>query len=253
MQDIKNDINPKVKVPISRLFPNMITIMAICFGLTSIRYALKGNWDIATAFIIISGFLDVVDGRLARFLKATSDFGAQLDSLADFVNFGVAPAVILYLWGLNQISIKGLGWGLVLFYTICSAIRLARFNSELANPNKPAWKDGFFTGVPAPAGAYLAMIPIMLSFNFNVLEYVHPIIIGIYLALIGLLMASRLPTFATKKLVIKKEHISFVLVLAGLLIGAILIEPWIALPLFGLVYLFSFPFSIALHSRMKNN
>ncbi len=246
-----SDINPKVRVPISRLFPSMVTIMAICFGMTSIRYALKQQWDVATAFIIISGFLDVVDGRLARYLKATSNFGAQLDSLADFVNFGIAPAIILYLWGLNQIEIKGLGWGLVLFYSICSAIRLARFNSDLADPNRPAWKEGFFTGIPAPAGAYLAMIPIMLSFNLNILEYIHPIIIGLYLALVGVLMASRLPTFATKKLVIKKEQISLVLVLAGLFIGAIILEPWITLPLLGIIYLSSFPFSIIYYRKMN--
>jgi CDP-diacylglycerol---serine O-phosphatidyltransferase len=241
----------KTKVPISRLFPSMVTIMAICFGMTAIRYALKQQWDIATTFIIISGFLDVVDGRLARYLKATSNFGAQLDSLADFINFGIAPAIVLYLWGLNQIEIKGLGWGLVLFYSICSAIRLARFNSNLAEPNRAAWKDAFFTGIPAPAGAYLALIPLMISFNFNILEYIHPIAIGIYLMIIGILMASRIPTFATKKLVIKKEHISFVLVIAGILIGSIIMEPWITLPFLGIIYVLTFPCSILYYRRLE--
>ena len=231
----------------------MVTVMAICFGMTSIRYALKEQWDIATAFIIISGFLDVVDGRLARYLKATSDFGAQLDSLADFVNFGIAPAIVLYLWGIHQIEVKGLGWGIVLFYSICSAIRLARFNSSQADPNRPAWKDGFFTGIPAPAGAYLALIPLMLSFHFNILEYVHPIAIGAYLTVIGVLMSSRLPTFATKKLVIKKEHISFALVLTGLFIGSIIMEPWITLPILGILYLCSFPFSIIIYKKQQTS
>ena len=247
------NVNSKIKVPISRLFPNMVTLMAICFGMTAVRYALKEQWEIATAFIIISGFLDIIDGRLARFLKATSNFGAQLDSLADFVNFGIAPAIVLYLWTLKHIEIKGLGWGLVLFYSICSAIRLARFNSDLVDLNRPAWKDGFFTGVPAPAGAYLAMIPLMLSFNFDVLKYIHPIAIGLYLAVIGSLMASRIPTFATKKIIIKKEQISLVLVLAGLFIGAIIIEPWITLPLFGIVYLCSFPLSVISYRKTSNN
>jgi CDP-diacylglycerol---serine O-phosphatidyltransferase len=249
---MKSSNNKKARVPISRLFPSMVTIMAICFGMTAIRYALKAEWDVAAAFIIISGFLDVVDGRLARYLKATSNFGAQLDSLADFVNFGIAPAIVLYLWGLNQIEVKGLGWGLVLFYSICSAIRLARFNSNLDQPDRPAWKDAFFTGIPAPAGAYLALMPLLLSFNFNILEYVHPIVIGIYLTIIGILMASRIPTFATKKLVIKKEHISFVLVIAGLLIGSIIMAPWITLPLLGTIYISTFPFSIIYYKKLQS-
>ena len=241
----------KLSLPISRLFPNIITIMSICFGLTSIRYALNQQWDISVAFIVIAGFLDVVDGRLARFLKATSNFGAQLDSLADFVNFGIAPALVLYLWQLQSISIKGLGWAFALFYAICAAIRLARFNSDLAEPDRPAWKEGFFTGVPSPAGAYLAMMPLMLSFEFNILAYVHPIAIGIYLIMVGILMASRLPTFATKKLVIHREYISLVLVVIGLLIGVVIMEPWISFSALGVFYLFSFPFSIKAFKKMS--
>lgn len=249
-------INPNKKnvwLPISRLFPSIITIIAICFGLTSIRYALNQQWEIATAFIIIAGFLDVVDGRLARFLKATSNFGAQLDSLADFVNFGISPAIILYLWQLHKLQIKGLGWALVLFFTICSAIRLARFNSDLAEPDRPAWREGFFTGVPAPMGAYLAMLPVMISFESNIILYIHPLIIGIYLIVIGILMASRLPTFATKKIAIHKEYISLVLVLFGLIIGVIIIEPWLSLTFIGFLYLISFPFSIKAFRKMSNS
>ncbi len=233
-----------VALPVSRLFPNIITIMSICFGFTSIRYALNQQWDVATIFIIIAGFLDVVDGRLARFLKATSDFGAQLDSLADFINFGIAPALIVYLWSLHEIKIKGLGWAFALSYAICTAIRLARFNSDLIDPHRPDWKNGFFTGIPSPAGAYLAMVPIMLSFETNIINYINPMVIGVYLVIVGVIMASRVPTFATKKLIIQKEHISLVLVSTGLLIGLIIIEPWIVLPLLGLVYLCSIPFSI---------
>ena len=239
------------ELPISRLFPNIVTVMAICFGLTAIRYALNQQWEIATTFIIISGFLDVIDGRLARFLKATSNFGAQLDSLADFVNFGVAPAMIMYLWCLNKIEVKGLGWAFVLFYSICTAIRLARFNSDLEEPNRPAWKEGFFIGVPSPVGGYLILIPLMLSFNF--IEIFPPIFIGIYMAIIGILMTSRIPTFATKKLIIKKEYISFVLVFAGLFIGTIIIAPWIALPIFALSYLCSIPFSIIAYRKWNDS
>ena len=241
------------RLPISRLFPNVITIMAICFGFTSIRYALNQQWEIAVAFIIIAGFLDVVDGRLARLLKATSNFGAQLDSLADFVNFGISPAIVLYLWELHNIPNKGFGWALALSFAVCSAIRLARFNSDLADPDRPAWKEGFFTGVPAPMGAYLAIMPIILSFETKILDYIHPTAIGIYLVLIGILMASRLPTFATKKLVIQREYISLILVVAGLLIGAIIIEPWIVLSILGIAYIFTFPLSLHAFRKLSKN
>lgn len=239
-----NTSQGKPSLPISRLFPNIITIMAICFGFTAVRYALDQKWDFAIIFIIVAGFLDVVDGRLARFLKATSNFGAQLDSLADFVNFGISPAIVIYLWCLNSIETRGLGWAMALFYVICSAIRLARFNADSMQVDRPQWRDGFFTGIPAPAGAYLAVSPIMLSFNFDLLRYTHPVAIGIYLVLIGALMASRIPTFATKKLIIRKEYISLFLVFAGLLIGIIIMEPWITLPIIALTYILSIPLSI---------
>lgn len=245
---MKENSKPKT-LPISRLFPNVITIMAICFGLTSVRYALDAQWDMATNFIIIAGFLDVVDGRLARFLKATSNFGAQLDSLADFVNFGISPAIVLYLWDLHNVETKGLGWAFALVFAICSAIRLARFNSDMVDPNRPLWKDGFFTGIPAPMGAYLAVMPIMLSFKTNIMNYLCPFSLGMYLVVIGILMASRIPTFATKKIIIKKEYISLILVAAGLLIGMILIEPWIILPFLGIIYICTIPFSIIAYAK----
>ena len=190
---------------------------------------------------------------MARFLKATSNFGAQLDSLADFVNFGIAPALISYLWCLNTIEIKGLGWAFALSYTVCTAIRLARFNSDLVDENRPDWKNGFFTGIPSPAGAYLAIMPIMLSFETNLMNYVHPIALGFYLVIVGIMMASRIPTFATKKVIIKKENISFVLVFTGLLIGAIIIEPWFFLPIFGILYICSIPLSIRSYRKISSS
>ncbi len=241
----------KTRLPIGKLFPSIITIMAICFGLTAVRYALSEKWEIAVAFIIIAGFLDVLDGRLARFLKATSNFGAQLDSLADFVNFGVSPAIVLYLWTLNTIPIKGLGWAFALLYAICSAIRLARFNSDLADPDRPAWKEGFFTGVPAPMGAYLALLPMIISFETDIITYINPFFWGVYLVIAGLLMASRLPTFATKKLVIHKEYISFILVFVGLLVGVLIMAPWITLTILGLVYIITIPFSFKAYKKLS--
>lgn len=237
--------------PISRLFPSFITIIAICFGLTSIRYALNGQWEISVAFIIIAGFLDVLDGRIARFLKATSNFGAQLDSLADFVNFGIAPAIVLYLWTIHKIPTKGLGWSLCLFYAICSAIRLARFNSDLAEPDRPAWRDGFFTGVPAPMGGFLSLLPMMISFEYPIIiALVHPLVIGIFMVITGLLMSSRIPTFATKRLIVKREYITIVLVVTGLVMGLIIMEPWISLSVIGFLYCCSVPFSIRAYKKI---
>lgn len=241
-----------VELPISRLFPNIITIIAICFGFTSIRYALSGHWDIAINFIIIAGFLDVVDGRLARLLKATSNFGAQLDSLADFVNFGIAPALVTYIWILDKIEIKGLGWAIALSYVVCTTIRLARFNSDLVDETRPDWKNGFFIGIPSPAGAYLSIIPIMLSFETNIMDYVSPLTTGIYIVIIGIMMASRIPTFSTKRLIIRKENISLVLVLVGLVVGAIIIKPWEILSVLGILYLCSIPFSIRYYRKISS-
>lgn len=237
--------------PIGRLFPSFITIIAICFGLTSIRYALNGQWEISAAFIIIAGFLDVLDGRVARFLKATSNFGAQLDSLADFVNFGISPAIVLYLWAIHKIPTKGLGWSLCLFYAICSAIRLARFNSDLAEPDRPAWRDGFFTGVPAPMGAFLVLLPMMISFECpNIISLLNPLVIGIFMVIIGLLMSSRIPTFATKKLIVKREYITIILVITGLVVGFIIMEPWISFSVMAIIYCGSIPFSIKAYKKI---
>jgi CDP-diacylglycerol---serine O-phosphatidyltransferase len=250
---VPKEINRKkiTFVKFSRLFPNIVTIAAICFGLTSIRFALDEKWEVSVIFIIIAGFLDVVDGRLARYLKATSNFGAHLDSLADFVNFSVAPAIVLYLWGLHSIGIKGVGWGLVLFYSVCGALRLARFNSDLEDANRPEWKNNFFTGIPAPVGAYLAIMPIMLSFEFDFINAIKAESIGSYMAIIGLLMASRIPTMSTKKMAIRKDYAPLVLVLSALFLGLVTIKPWILLPLLGAIYIASILFSIRSYKKME--
>lgn len=250
-QSSKN--NKLQSLSFTKLFPNIITITAICFGLSSIRYALDQKWEIAVLLIIIAGFLDVVDGRLARYLKATSNFGAYLDSLADFVDFGVAPAIVMYLWNLNNIETKGIGWAVVLFFTICMSIRLARFNSDLDEESKPSYFEMFFTGVPAPAGAYLAIIPMMLSFRFDIDFSNHLYKISIYMLFIALLLVSKIPTFSIKKIVISREYVPLFFVTIGLIIVMILIEPWITLPIIGLAYLGAIPFSFLVHKKYKNN
>src|SRR5262245_9091021 len=150
------------EIPVRTLVPNLITLLALCAGLTGIRLAIEGRLEWALAAIVFAALLDGIDGRVARMLKGTSRFGAELDSLADFVNFGVAPALILYLWGLHEL--RSAGWIAALVLAICAGLRLARFNVMLDDPNRPAWAANFFVGMPAPAGALTALLPIYLSF-----------------------------------------------------------------------------------------
>jgi CDP-diacylglycerol--serine O-phosphatidyltransferase len=238
-------------LPISKLIPNMVTLMTLCFGLSSVRYALLSKWEMAVSFILIAAFLDGIDGRLARLLNASSNFGAHLDSLADFVNFGVAPGFVLYLWTIEQMPVKGLGWAFVLFYSICCAIRLARFNTNLEDEEVPEWMDKFFIGIPSPVGAALAIAPMTLAFQFGDGLFRSPEGVGLYMSLIALLMASRIPTVSIKKMVVGREYVSLTLVLAGLLIAALIIEPWLTLPVIGLIYVLSIPFSCISYYRLK--
>lgn len=231
------------KLNIVKLFPNIITLTAICLGLSSIKFALDNKWSEAVMLIITAGFLDVVDGRLARFLKATSNFGAYLDSLADFVDFGIAPAIVVYLWHFRMLENQSLGWGLVLFYAICMAVRLARFNSDLDDESRQQWQDAFFKGVPAPIGAYLIMIPMMLSFRFEINISDYNLLFYVYFIIIALLTVSTIPTFSTKKTTINREYVPIFFVGFGLMITAVIIEPWLILSLLGLVYICMMPFS----------
>src|ERR1700674_5612993 len=150
------------RIPVRTLVPNIITLLALCAGLTAIRMAFENRYVLALAAIVFAAFLDGIDGRLARFLKGTSRFGAELDSLADFVNFGVAPALILYFWGLHDL--KSAGWIAALVFAICASLRLARFNVMIEDPNRPAWAGNYFVGVPAPAGAITVLLPVYVHF-----------------------------------------------------------------------------------------
>src|ERR1700759_5172149 len=149
-------------IPVRTLVPNVITLLALCAGLTAIRMAFENRYVLALAAIVFAAFLDGIDGRLARFLKGTSRFGAELDSLADFVNFGVAPALILYFWGLHDL--KSAGWIAAMVFAICASLRLARFNGMIDDPDRPAWTANLFAGVPAPAGAITVLLPIYVVF-----------------------------------------------------------------------------------------
>ncbi|HZD91285.1 MAG TPA: CDP-diacylglycerol--serine O-phosphatidyltransferase, partial [Pseudolabrys sp.] len=185
-------------VPVRLLLPNMVTLLALCAGLTAIRMAVEHRLDLALAAIVFAAALDGIDGRLARMLKGTSRFGAELDSLADFVNFGVAPALILYFWGLHDL--KSAGWIVALVFAICGGLRLARFNVMIDDPDKPAWAGNFFTGIPAPAGAITVLLPIYLNFLGLADNLITVWVTFVYTLVIALLMVSRLPVFSGKRM-----------------------------------------------------
>jgi CDP-diacylglycerol--serine O-phosphatidyltransferase len=184
-------------IPIRTLVPNVITLLALCAGLTAIRMAVEDKLDLALYAIVFAAVLDGIDGRIARLIKGTSRFGAELDSLADFVNFGVAPALILYFWGLHDL--KSGGWIAVLVFAICAGLRLARFNVMIDDPNRPAWAANFFTGIPAPAGAITVLLPIYLNFLGVARGMLLTWITLFYTLAIAFLMVSRLPVFSGKR------------------------------------------------------
>jgi len=243
--DIRN-----ATLPISKLLPSIVTMAALCVGMTAVRYAFDGRWEHSIAMIILAAFLDGIDGRLARYLGVSSDFGAQIDSLADFCNFGVAPALVIYLWSLHGINV---GWGISLIFTICIAIRLARFNVLDMN-KKPNSKeqDLFFLGVPSPLCGILLMIPVILSFEFDFAIAPNPWVIGIYSLLVAFAAPSRINTFSIKKLSVAPEYVTLLLAGIGLLIAGLIIRPWIAIALISILYILSIPFSVWWSYSLKN-
>jgi CDP-diacylglycerol---serine O-phosphatidyltransferase len=227
---------------VNRLLPNVITLAALCSGLTAIRFALQGEFRLAVIAVIVAAIFDALDGRVARRLGVTSRFGAELDSLSDFLCFGVTPALVLYLASLKDAG--ALGWVATLMFPICSALRLARFNTALlADTPPPAWTGSYFTGVPAPAGALIALIPLVVSFEAEAAWPRHPIVVGVVLVAVGGLMVSRLPTFSFKKGRIPRQWVLPALLIAALTMGVIASSPWIGLSLLGLIYLGLIPFS----------
>ncbi len=231
--------------PLFRLIPNLVTLIAICIGLTAIRYAMQEEFMMATAFVIIAAFMDAVDGRLARMLNSTSDFGAQLDSLADFANFGVVPGFVIYMWVNSFADIKGFDWAVVLLFAMCDAIRLARFNVDSAKDSvNPILEKYFFKGIPAPCGASLAMLPMVLTYEFGEGFYTDPMVVIIYVATIAFLMASRIPTISIKKIPVRNEYVYFTLLLLGSIIIGLLVEPWFTLAIVGSVYALSIPVTV---------
>lgn len=227
------------QIPIRMLVPNVITLLAICAGLTAIRLSIEGRNELALAAIVFAAVLDGIDGRVARMIKGQSRFGAELDSLADFVNFGVAPALILYFWQLHDL--KNVGWIAAMIFAISGGLRLARFNATMDDPNKPAFAGNYFTGVPAPLGALCVLLPMYLVF-IGAPQLPAPIT-ALFTLSIAFLMVSRLPVFSGKMIGgrIAPDMVLPVVVLVVLFIAVLISYPWHLLTGGSLIYLFSLP------------
>ncbi|MTI43518.1 CDP-diacylglycerol--serine O-phosphatidyltransferase [Roseibium hamelinense] len=238
------------RVPIRLILPNLVTLLALCSGLTAIRMAFEGRWEFAIGAVLVAAVLDALDGRVARLLKGTSKFGAELDSLADFVNFGVTPALMLYIWILKEAG--SLGWIAALIFAISAALRLARFNVALEDPDKPAWTAKFFTGVPAPAGALTVLMPLYLEF-LGLLphwpEFAGPI--AAYTIAIAFLMISRLPTFSGKTLRsrVRRDFVLPLILVVVLIIALTVSYPFRMLAAGSALYLITIPFAWRSHRK----
>jgi CDP-diacylglycerol--serine O-phosphatidyltransferase len=239
-------------IPVRAVLPNLVTLLSLCAGLTSIRMSIEMRYDWAIALVAIAAVLDGLDGQVARFLKSASRFGAELDSLADFVNFGVAPGILLYVWTLDEAG--SVGWIAALIFAICAALRLARFNVALHGPAKPEWQSGYFVGVPAPAGAMIVFLPVYAEFIGVPHGVLTAPVVFIYTLGVALLMVSLLPTWSSKLLGrrIRRDLVLPLFVVVVLVVAFLLSFPWQTMTVLSLVYLASLPLSWrAFHRRMK--
>lgn len=238
-------------VPMRLLIPNMVTVLGMCIGLTSIRMAIEGRFELALVAIGGAAILDGLDGRMARLLKASSRFGAELDSLSDFVCFGVAPAIVLYLWGFSGAS--SLGWIMVLMFALAAALRLARFNVALDDPGKPLWEAGFFVGVPVPAGAILLMLPLYMEGLGVPKSWMAMPLLSLYALIIAALMVSRVRTFSGKLIGrrIARDYIAPVIALVVVMAATLVTYPYMSLTLACLTYLALIPVSLRRYLELK--
>jgi CDP-diacylglycerol--serine O-phosphatidyltransferase len=244
---------PRLHVSYNVLLPNAVTLLSLCAGLTAVRFATLERWEFVLYALMAAGICDTLDGRLARLLKGTSPFGAELDSLADVVSFGVAPALILYMWTLHDAG--PLGWIAVLAFACCSALRLARFNVASADANPPPYAASFFTGVPTPAAAGLAMLPLVLSQgmsenNLGTLASQHWFIIP-WTLMVGFLMVSRLPTYSFKKVKVPRDVALIILLVFVMLTALMITLPWLAMTILLLAYLASLPMAFVHFRRLS--
>jgi CDP-diacylglycerol---serine O-phosphatidyltransferase len=244
--------NKKFKLVSSKktryLLPNILTLGGVCLGISSIKFSIEGNYGLAVNFILIAAILDALDGRIARLIKGTSEFGKELDSLTDFVSFGIAPVFVLYFWNLN--SYGKLGWAIALIYSLCCVIRLARFNlTKLEESQK--WKNNFFEGVPSPAGGLLILMPLIYELTNINLGLNIKIVTPYLTVIIAMLLVSKIPTLSLKKISISPKITIFLLLVIGIIFIALLFYTLETLLVFGVVYLFSIPLSAVVYNNLN--
>jgi len=232
-------------ISIGKLVPSSITLLALGSGVTAIRFGLDDQWTVAVSFVICAMILDMLDGRAARLLGADSRFGAQLDSLADLVSFGVAPAVIMYMWSLKAMG--NAGWIAALIFCACAAIRLARFNVESVRDEGATKGNPYFTGLPTPAAACMMLLPLLISFQWNDPLVRQPWVSGIFIAITSVLMVSRLPTPSIKYMKLQRQHRVLAAVCFAGLAAALIAWPWATMTVGLLIYVASIPFAIVAH------
>ena len=246
------DQNKKFKLVSSKktryLLPNILTLGGVCLGISSIKFSIDGNFNLAVTLILLASILDALDGRIARLIKGTSDFGKELDSLTDFVSFGIAPVFILYFWELNNYG--KLGWAICLIYSVCCVLRLARFNLTKIEDHDE-WKNNFFEGVPSPAGGLLILTPLIFELSTLSLNIDVRSLTPFLTVLIALLLVSKIPTPSLKKISISSKATIFLLLIVGLIFIALLFYTFETLLLFGLLYLSSIPISIFIFYNQK--
>ena len=230
------------------LLPNMLTLIGVCIGLTSIRFALSGEFHLAIIAIVFAALIDGLDGRIARMIKGTSKVGKELDSLTDMISFGVAPAFIMYFWMLNTLG--KFGWLLSLIYVICVALRLARFN--ISSNLEPSWRGNFFEGVPSPAGGILVLSPLIISLSdFNYISINYQIVTPIFFIVTSFLLISKFPTYSFKKIIIPRKATIFLLFGIILFFGLLLIYTFDVLTISGAIYLLLLPISFFHYQKLK--
>ena len=230
------------------ILPNMLTLIGVCIGLTSIRFALGEQYEFAIIAIILAALIDGLDGRIARLIKGTSKVGKELDSLTDMISFGVAPAFIMYFWKLNTLG--KFGWLICLIYVVCVALRLARFN---VNSNQdPSWRDNFFEGVPSPAGGILVLTPLILSIaDFGYVKFNYDIIVPIFFIITSLLLISKFPSYSFKKIIIQRKTTIFLLFGIVLFIGLLLVYPFKVMSISSIIYLSMLPISFIHYQKLR--
>ena len=232
------------------ILPNMLTLIGVCIGLSSIRFALDEKFEFAIIAIIFAALIDGLDGRIARLIKGTSKVGKELDSLTDVISFGVAPAFIMYFWKLNELG--RFGWLLCLVYVICVALRLARFNVN--SSQEPSWKDNFFEGVPSPAGGILVLTPLIVSLTgFDYFELNYNLIVPVFFVVISILLISKFPSYSFKKIVIPRRTTIFLLFGIVLFFGLLLVYTFNVIAISSVIYLFLLPISFIHYQKIKKN